>query len=363
MVDNALSVCMGTGSTVVVQNNVTVFDSSYGDVRWSSVFNDNITVAGAHAASTIVGLTYDSVTSKSTLLGFSPASTEIFWIRPLGTSASDRPLSSLVVSDDGSVAAVSIVDPSGENQASLLWYNAHNGSFIGQWQGPANQTVYRLSVSGDGSLLAFMTQKSVYVIETSTRNVLFEQSVQGLSNAFCFSADGTYLAYGYSDFTLYQKSSTGTYIPQWTVAKGGSLGSVVASCATSEASTVVAWAREDFAQNYVEWYKNPSSNPVWTYTAPPTDGDLQDGLFAASITDDGTTAAFAGWGADDSTSPQIVVFSQAYGPVPQFSEVTAGSMLTVDVQKGSSGVHVVATGKHVHANQPGVGGNIYEIIV
>lgn len=359
VVGGGLSVTTGTGSGVAPQNNVTVFESNQGETRWSYVTNDNVTAVGSHNASVIVALSYDQVTGKSTLLGFTPGSPQVEWIRPLGAAANPIPYNALAVADDGSLVAVSIKDASGAGAAAIAWYNATTGDFVGQWTGPANQTVYRLAVSGDGSSIAFLTQKTLYVVDANSRAVLLQESVAALSNAFCFSSDGQYLAYGYRTVTMYARTN-GSYEQLWTLSKNGSF---AGSCAASGPSTVVAWVRDDFRQNVVQWLQNPSSSPLWTYTASETDGTLQDGLFDAAITPDGTHAAFAGWGAAGSASPQILAFEQTFGPVPVYSEVTTGSMLTVDVGVSNSGVHIAAAGKHVHAGQPGVGGNIYEIIV
>jgi WD40 repeat protein len=269
---------------------------------------------------------------------------------------------SIVVSADGSTVAVLVSFQGGENiQARVHLYDAATGASLGTVEGAEGFFARNVSITDDGSLVAFIALATVYVFETDTLSERYSVGAGASNDPIAISGDGTYLAYGWSSLTVRQWDGA-TYA--FVFSRSGA-GHFLASVAISSDSGTLAagWYESGWVKNRIELHDLPSSTPAWTYDYATSSGVLQELPKDIAVTATGSHVAVGSWGDQADLNDEVHVFEHA-GPTPVLTVNTPGSMFDVDIARAPGGViHVSAAGKHVHANITGSGGDLYSIVL
>jgi len=175
------------------------------------------------------------------------------------------------------------------------------------------------------------------------------------------SGDGQYVVSGFETAYVWAWNPTqGAYTSKWTIPGNNYF---VDGIATSSNPNLVAfgWTRDDTLSIRVDLYDLETGNMKWSYSGP---NGTDDQFVVAEMAMDHGYLAVATWGSDPSSGcPTVYLFSSA-SSTPVFSYVTPGSMFAVDVlvvEQGSpeETIYVCASGKHVHANEFGNGGDLF----
>ncbi len=274
------------------------------------------------------------------------------------------------VSDDGSTVAVvaNMYTPNG-TKGRLLIFDRYSG--IPNVTYDLDGTATALAVTPDGDFAAIYAWPSIYVYDHRANTLRWSGSAYSGNDAIAISADGRYIAWGWSNFYLREWNGS-IYQALWQTSYGGTY--YVTECAFSPdgANLAIAWYRgTTFDDNMVELYELPGHTLTWAYNygangiAQPPDQATADGRNPVEVisemvfSQDSRFIAASSWGG---TYPEIHLFERS-APLPLVVVDTPGTMFDIDVANrfGEGNWYITAAGKHTHAGQAGRGGDFYSI--
>jgi len=265
--------------------------------------------------------------------------------------------------------------PMQSGHARVIDWEAATGKQLGIWDGPDGMEGRALVVTN--SLFAVVDLATVIVIRRADATVIWQHTFAFTTSALCFSADGKYVSYGFQQWALYTRVGN-DYQLTFTVIPPGQM--FAGACGIANNTIALAWYSGNYRQNLVQLYSTaptttepvavsasgaivvPNKTPIWAYTYPEDVGSTEQDLpVALAFTASGSYFVVATWGPSNTASPQIAVFASKQA-TPVYTLKTPGSMFSADITETKNGrVYVVAAGKHVHANQMGMGGDLFSI--
>ncbi len=283
--------------------------------------------------------------------------------------ASRKPIQ---VSDDGSTIAAAIVMYTDEGQRGRLFvFDADSGTPTDDYDFPDGNVV-ATAISSTGDFIAMAGWPTIYVYDRELSALRWSGPIYSGNDALAISGDGTYLAWGWTNFYLRQWNGS-TYTSAWTQSGAGSY---VGQCAlsTDESTLALSWDNGSSFPNevVVRLYSLPSLELLWEYDydggapkQPRTDGsggrqtrEHVDMPSAMIFSPSGEHLAVGSWGG---SFPEIHIFGRS-APEPLFTLDTTGSIFDIDVVTAPDGTaYASACGKNVHAGQGGRGGDLYAI--
>ncbi len=352
-----------------------------GEESWTSG-GTQFYVDASRGGEVLAAIDHVSSDSIATVMEWRPDSSTPLWsyeIHPCRTLvwqgwASRKPVA---VSDDGSTIAVTtnMYTPDGQ-KGRLTVFEAGNGNPIVEYDLPdpaGNATATEISAGGE--FVAVVAWPNVHVYDVAARSLRWSGSLPAGNDALAISGDGTYLAWGWSTFSLREWTGS-SYDLLWSHSPGS--GYYVGQCAltTDGTALAVSWDNGNTTPNetWLDLYELPSLDLIWTYDYVPTPAGLSmppvppaagdpprqhvDIPSQMRFSPGGDRLAVASWGGE---FPEIHVFERS-GPDPVFTLDTPGSMFDIDIITTGSGTsYVTACGKAVHAGQSGRGGDFYAV--
>lgn len=275
----------------------------------------------------------------------------------------------LEVSDDGSVVAMLVaINKTGSAQLEVQLHvlDAATGAAVGSYAtpaGPKGAYLRSLSVSADGSVVAFVNQQHIYVFNT-TAGALMTAPIPnpGVSPAVLCPL-GHFLAFGGEEIEVLAWNGS-AYAPHITVA--GPPGFEVEAIDISVNGgwdspdgclLGAAWlSPQPFLSAAVSLTSLLNGTALWTWRSP-ANAALQ--ASPTALASDGPYFAYSAWGDGGNSSQPSVALFHVSSPEPVATFASPGSMNDVDVVALPGSVVVAAAGKHVHANVRGTGGDLY----
>jgi len=256
---------------------------------------------------------------------------------------------------------------------------------------------FGLDVAADGSLVAavaFQTESPFHsklvILDGTTGEVLNELAFETGVRAVELSDDGSRLVLTAGAMALIYETATLTELYTFSVSGAGGIarisrnGEVVAAGgfnARAFRDTGAGWVQVFSQQESTQWYgamaisgdgntlfagSRNYTNEIITlriidlvagtelsrYVSTPS-GQYQDVVTRAEVSQDGSVIAVATWGQETRPHPEVMVFDREGNLIGEIA--MPGSAWTVDLS--ADGRYVIASGKNVHANQFGNGGD------
>jgi hypothetical protein len=338
-------------------------------------------VDAARGGDLFAAVDFDDADSSATILAWRAGSSTPLWsyaVHPCRSLtyagwASRKPIQ---VSDDGSTIAVGItMYGTGGQQGRLLVFDPESAVPAVDTTLPSG-SITGVEVTRAGDFVALASWPTVYVYDRYANSLRWSGSIGAGNDALAISADGRYLAWGWSTFYLREWNGS-VYAPMWTYDPPGTY--YVGQCALSTAEDLLALTWDNGSSEphelWVELYELPSLALLWDfdYHDSPAErsragaGGAEAGRDARDPTEtasyalfaqDGDRFAVASWGG---TFPEVHVFDRS-DSFPIFVLDTPGTMFDIDIVTTLEGTSYVTTcGKNVHAGISGRGGDFYAI--
>lgn len=252
---------------------------------------------------------------------------------------------------DATVVAVGIMNDNTGN-LDLFFLDPATGAVMDTWS-HAQAYLRGWDLSADGTTLYFHDGSTVYIFDIATKTVLFTASTSGSFDSHCISGDGTKFAFGgFGSATIWeyvggswssyiQSTGSGNYVSTMDFSDDGStLGFGVYTYTTGAKSEL--------------YVMDIPSKTVTDHIINTSNGAYQDVPKSASISHDGTYFAMGRWGDQMNANPEVQIVEKGHGVVGTID--SRGSCYTVDISW--DGQVTVSTGKAVHANVNGNGGDV-----
>jgi hypothetical protein len=351
-----------------------------GTPDWTAGGNE-FYVDASRGGEVLAAIDYNGADSTAVISEWAPGSYAPLWsyeVHPCrslvyGGWASRKPIR---VSDDGSTIAVGVtMRTPGGDMGRLYVFDAGDPTPVVKYDLPSG-SITAIEITGHGEYVALASWPTVYVYDRYGLALRWSGPIGAGNDALAISADGRYLAWGWS--TLYLREWTGsTYSHLWSTNQGS--GYYLGQCGFSPdgSSFAVTWDNGNSYPNnvWVELYDLPSLDFVWEYdyansvrlgspaTGPrrvPRERQHVDIPTRLTFAPDSERFAISSWGGE---FPEIHVFDRSDSR-PLFTLETPGSMYDVGIFTTPAGdSHVVACGKGVHAGTGGRGGDHYSILI
>lgn len=255
--------------------------------------------------------------------------------------------------DGGRVVTVS--------NGQLTWLRASDGVLVWSASVPEPDRLQGLDVSDDGSIVAVTVYDSCLVYNQGARygQVPVGTSNAGTQYAAAISGDGSRLVTGdYQGRVKLWVYDSEAYVLRWQATVGTPW---VAGVAISRDGSTIACGT-GYQNGKLCVFDSSSNVPLWTYQNYGNSGAY---VPSVAISDDGGRIAAASWG-DIATSGDFRVLtvmnrSDTTPLVAVTRDQEPGSLFAVDIS--ADGQFVTATGKAVHAQQMGNGGEVYSVLI
>ena len=244
-----------------------------------------------------------------------------------------------------------------------------------------------VSLSSDGQYAAWNNWESAYVLDTAKCALRTPPIAMGFEGAVAMTADAQYLLWGYESATIstwnnakgvYEVTATVPGIKNGTQWYCETIAAGLTNPPTSAGADGLFAGKPNLPLFAVGWTNGnadslavdlwTATGPVWSWRGPTSrDDQLVPSDIAISSTGGGYVAVstWGDYGESADPCPQVYLFGTA-SPNPLFAYITPGSMFAVDVvalpsasTPGKDDVWVAASGKHVHANVMGNGGDLF----
>lgn len=311
--------------------------------------------AASRDGSVLAAVDYNSVTLEVTVRAWDPGSSVPLWSSTI-SPASRGSYRTVAVSADGSTIAVLVSMQVGSPAARLYLYDPVDGSDLGVYDGPAG-FARNLSITDDGRFIAFIGLSTAYVVDRDAGAIRWSGSMGATNDPIAISADGSYLAYGWSSLTVRQWDGT-AYATLWSIGGAGYYVKTVAFSGDGD-TFAAGWYKSTYTQNRIQLFDMPSNTPLWTFLTAEATGEHQEIPSDLALTRDGSHLLVGSWGDQFNLNPEVHLFAREEA-VPIFTIDTPGSVFDVDLAPdGACGLSITACGKHVHANQQGRGGDLF----
>jgi len=318
----------------------------------------NFRVGASRNGGVLVGV--DKLANSVTLYKWHSGSSTPDWSFPI-PSATVGGVRCVVVSPDASTIAL-VVTMLRPQRVRLYCFDADSPVPIATFDANEGTSGGNIDITADGRFIAFYALADAFVYDRDTQSVRWTGYMGGGNDPLAISGDGEYIAYGW--MSLYVRRWNGsTYEALWSE-PGGNFWVKTCRFSNEGSTLVVGWCDHDsYLQNRIELFEMPDRTPLWTYLYRRGSGEYQDIPREIAITNDGSYIAVGSWGDEANTNPEVHVFEHD-APAPILTLDTPGSVFDIDIAEVERGtVYVAASGKHIHANENGRGGDLYSLRV
>jgi len=281
---------------------------------------------------------------------FTSASDQPDWQHIFDPPYTDSNSRNIAVSRDGSVVAAGARDGS---NAMVIFFDAQTGDQISSWTSSAG-TLAALDLTDDGSLAMVTISNAPRVVEVASGDLVWSGSGSGGGNVdYRIAGDGDVLVVGGFDLDVYEWDGQ-TFNLLFSFAPPSEWFGFGAE--VSPDGSVVASMSRNFSTDalHVRMWETATQQMLGEVTLPPVAGTLQTPPQSADTTADGELFAFATWADGQGEYAEVQVYNQNLDLVGEVD--MPGSAF--DVAIDSDGQWVVGTGKAVHANTLGSGGQV-----
>jgi parallel beta-helix repeat protein len=258
----------------------------------------------------------------------------------------------IAVSDDGSTIGV-IASPPGTD-AHLLLFDASSATPLIDYVASGLGFPRYVKINVDGNYTAFIASATLVVFDRNSLTVRDQISMGASNSAMDISGDGDLVAFGWTSMRATHWTGS-SYQDLWSWSTAGF--SVTRIAISADGSTIVScWYNPSFTILKIVVHDASSSTPLWTYDYPTSSGTYQESCGDVDITDDGSLFIVGSLGDAENLNPEVHIFHRDQVPHTIFTVDMPGSMNSVDIS--GDGSFATASGKHVHLNQMGRGGDI-----
>jgi hypothetical protein len=311
---------------------------------------DSVAVASAEDVS--LGVMLLKTGGKLYLVGFTPAGGDT----PIWTYTFDAPYVSasqfgVDVSADGSLVMASGLSGGSGDPCMLVQINGLTGDIIDETVLSAGS--YGVDLSDDGSRAALTLGATTAVVDTATLTELHSFAVSGTGGVARISGNGMVATAGGFNLGAYRDTGSGWELAyteqestQW---YGGGL------ALSDDGETLFGTSRNyTSSQLHLRIIDLVSGSELARLTTTPT-GSYQDVIVRAEVGADGTLFAIGTWGQETNPHDEVMVLDRDANVIAGIN--MPGSCFDIDFTE--NGRYLVASGKHVHANVTGNGGDAY----
>jgi hypothetical protein len=212
----------------------------------------------------------------------------------------------------------------------------------------------RLALSGDGRRVALSAGLALWVLDEQGQTVA-QRSLTSVAQALAFSFDGRTLAVGATGgLEVLRESANGLYaLHSSYVVSMSQLAAVAAVSRDGGALAVAWWDYTTGTSVRMDLWELGTQTLTATFAQVGTPISRQNLPSVATITGDGTRAAFGLWG--DGGSPEVVLL-EAGRALPRMVFDLPGSVRALDLDE--TGTRLTVAHKNVHNSQWGAAGAV-----
>jgi len=254
------------------------------------------------------------------------------------------------VSADGSLVAAIAFQQTSPYHGMLVILDGDDGEILQEQAFDFSANTVELSYDGARAVVTAGATARIY--ETATLTELFSFGVSGAGGVARISGDGLVAVAGGFNVRAFRDTGSGWVqvhsqqdATQW-------YGAVALS---GDGNTLLAGSRnytnEIITLRFVDLVAGVE---MGRYVSTPT-GANQDVVARAEVSQDGSVIAVATWGQETDPHPEVMIFDREANLIGEID--MPGSAWTVDLS--ADGRFVVASGKNVHANEFGSGGDAF----
>ncbi|NUO19471.1 T9SS type A sorting domain-containing protein [bacterium] len=266
----------------------------------------------------------------------------------------------MALSSDGEwIVALATIGP---DTFAVMLLSTATGEQIGESYIPntiSNNHWIGAKISGDGSRIVATTRFRIYVLDSQTGAVVWNEDGRNTEHPATISGDGRIIATAANNdgkvHCYIWDEANSTYIQFWEYRFSGGTSNWGTATAVSRNGETIAAGSMQFTSTGFEGYvavfeTNGGGVPLWVSAGM---GDLVGGM---EISDDGLTIAACSWGYLNDSQPDIRVW-QKYSSTPFYTYTHPGSPNDLDIS--ADGTRLIAGGKGVHNRTFGNGGRAY----
>ncbi|KAJ6248394.1 hypothetical protein M0813_17732 [Anaeramoeba flamelloides] len=242
--------------------------------------------------------------------------------------------------------------------AQIYIFDAATGEIKFQYDAPSGTATNDIEISLGGEIAMFNDEEQFIVVDVRQNKIMWQEDFEeGDINPFSVSKDGRVIAHGTSQLNVLTRVGN-NYKLAYTVRNESELLCATAVSADSEV-VVAVWINNAYNQKRIEVYTSWSPIPIHTHTLPVHEGKFEDWVVDVKLTDDGQYALIGSWGQSNSTAPTVILIERGAGIV--YTYTTPGSVFDIDIidDPENGTVYFCSAGKEVHANEWGMGGDVY----
>ncbi|MEW6741276.1 MAG: hypothetical protein AB1486_00835 [Planctomycetota bacterium] len=273
------------------------------------------------------------------------------WTSPFSDTGAVR------VAIDRAPTVVAIgVHEMGAGLLHLFFLDPGTGSQIATYSQSTPAGVRGFDLSADGSTLYFHDGATdCYIFDIASQSVIFTAYIGASLDGHAISGDGKKFAFGkfYSIRVYEYVGGTWQYF-QYGLG-GGRYGDEMDF---SDDGTTLGFTATQFSPNYGQtdiYMMDVATQSITAHVVNLSNGVKQDVCTAAAISHDGRYFAAGRWGDAQNANPEVQLLENGVGLIGTID--TRGSVFDADISW--DGLVTVASGKAIHANDFGNGGDVY----
>ncbi len=333
-------------------HRLSAFETDGTGIPVYEVFSESNSSGGVAASKGADVVAYlDRFNGDVRVQAFNSTSNQPLWSHVFDPTLTIGPANAVAVSRDGSVVAAG-ARVSGQNV--VIFFNAQTGAQISTFE-EFDGSLAAIDLSDDGSRAMVSLGNRPRVVDTSNGQLIWSGTGTGAGNVdYRISGDGDVIAVGgfslhvyeWDGFSYQQIINFSTPPTEWF-----GFGTSV----SRDGSTVASMSRESATDTLnVRVWDVATRTLLHHEILDPVPGTRQTSPRGADSSDDGTILAFATWGDGTGVYPEIQVYDRDLNLIAEIDMPGSG----YDVAITADGSRVVGTGKAVHANVFGSGGQI-----
>ncbi len=262
----------------------------------------------------------------------------------------------VAVSSDGSTLVAAIMD-SANLSVEIAVFSPGSGTPISSTTLPpqASASLRGFDLSEDGTTLYYSQGADAYIFDVATKSILFSTSIGASFDSHAISGDGSVFAFGNFNVMRVFTKSGATYLNTVTKNLGGQVYCSMLDLSADSSTLAYAWYFYNPGTAIrIEALNVATGNVTMTHNSTGVSG-LQNVIADISMCDDGSRFAVGLWGDQAGPAQELAIYSSTQN-APLTSLNLGGSIFAVDIS--SDGQRAAASGKAVHANTFGNGGNL-----
>ncbi|TVS07584.1 MAG: hypothetical protein EA423_03755 [Phycisphaerales bacterium] len=340
------------GAVTTNSQRLAAFETDGNGMPVYEVFSESNSPGGVAASKGADVVAYiDRFNADVRLQVFNSTSNQPLWSYTFDPELTLVNANAVAVSRDGNVVAA------GARRAGLnrvIFFNAQTGAEIATWE-QADGTLAAIDLNDDGTRAMVSLGNQPRVVDATNGQLIWSGVGTGAGNVdYRISGDGNVIAVGgfslhiyeWDGFDYQQIINFSTPPTEWF-----GFGTSV----SRDGSTVASMSRESATDTLnIRVWDVATRTLLHHEILDPVPGTRQTSPRGADASDDGAILAFATWGDGMGVYPEIQVYDRDLNLIAEIDMPGSG----YDVAITADGSRVVGTGKGVHANVFGSGGQI-----